>query len=424
VLLAVCLAAAAFGGQVKAPVAAGETLTLDKCIAVALERQPALASAREAVSSERALVRQAEAGYYPQIFASTSASKSSRGSATSFGITTPPVTFNYYSVGVSLSQNVFDFGKTASQVRIQKLGVEASMTDLRSSEDTVVYNVKQAYYGVLAAKRSRDVAAEAVNQYKLHLDQAKGFYEVGTAPKYDVTKAEVDLGNARISLIKAENGVRLALAALNNAMGIIGTLDYGVEDNLAVRTSEISFDDALARAYDNRPDLKSVEARARAGESSVGLAKKGYLPALNGSAGYNYTGNAFPLARGWNLGLSLSLPVFNGFLTAAQVTEAKASLGILRANAEAVRQTVFLDVQTAFLDVAQAADLIPVAELNVTAAQENFEIANGMYAEGLGDTIQVADAAAALSNAKLAHIQALYDYQIARAGLEKAMGAR
>ena len=106
------------------------------------------------------------------------------------------------------------------------------------------------------------------------------------------------------------------------------------------------------------------------------------------------------------------------------MAQAKASLGILRAGAETLRQTIFLDVQTACLDVVQAADLIPVAELNVTAAQENFDIANGMYAEGLGDTIQLADAAAALSNAKLAHIQALYDYQTARASLEKAMGAR
>ena len=104
--------------------------------------------------------------------------------------------------------------------------------------------------------------------------------------------------------------------------------------------------------------------------------------------------------------------------------ELKTPLTVLRADEEAARLVVFLDVETAFLNLQQAQDLIPVAKLNVTAAQENLDIANGEYKEGLGSPIQVADAEANLSNAMLAYIQSLYDFQIARASLEKAMGSR
>ncbi len=413
------------GGPQGGPVIAkGQVLSLDKCIAIALERQPQILAARGTAEADRALVREAESAYYPQINWLTSVSRTARGAATNFGITTAPRTFNFYSTGLSLSQNVFDFGRTAAQVSVDRFNYRAALTDVENTTETIVLNVKTAYFGVLAAVQSRDVAAEAVKQYQLHLDQAQGFYDVGTAPKYDVTKAQVDLGNARINLIKAENGIKQALAALNNAMGITGTLDYTVEDVTGPTEETISFDDALARAYANRPDLKSAVARRQAGESSVSLAKRAYFPSLGGSAGWNYTGNEFPLSRGWNIGLSLNVPVFNGFLTAAQVSQAKSQLTVLRADEDAARLTVFLDVETAYLNLQSAQDLIPVAKLNVTAAQENLDIANGEYKEGLGNPIQVADAEANLSNAKLAYIQALYDFQIARASLEKAMGSR
>jgi outer membrane protein len=334
------------------------------------------------------------------------------------------VTFNSYSTGLNLSQNIFDFGKTPAQVRIQKLTSSAAASDIETASQQAVFDVKQAYFGVLQARRNTAVVEDAVKQYELHLDQAKGNYEVGLAAKYDVTKAEVDLGNARVNLIKARNAVKLALATLNNAMGVIGTLEYDVADSLSFEAYGVSFEDALAEAYKNRPDLTSLVARRQAAESSITLAKKGFFPVLSGSASFDYAGNAFPLARGWSLGLSLDVPVFNGFQTTAQVAQARANLNVVRANEESLRQSIYLAVQQAYLNLKEAEELVPVDKLNVTAAQENFDIANGSYKEGVGDPIQVADASAALISAKIAYIDALYQCKVARATLEQAMGLR
>jgi outer membrane protein TolC len=130
------------------------------------------------------------------------------------------------------------------------------------------------------------------------------------------------------------------------------------------------------------------------------------------------------MEHGWNVGAVLSFPVFSGFLTKYQVEEAKANLDVLRANEEALRQQVFLDVQQAYLTLRAAEEAIPTAKLGVEQAQENLDIANGRYAAGVGNPIEVTDAEVSLANARLAYIQALYADRVAQASLEKAMGQR
>jgi outer membrane protein len=402
----------------------GESLNLERCIGIALKRQPAIVAAMSTANASQSKIGEAKANYYPQIDWTSSAGRTSVGTRTSFGFETRSVIYNSYSTGVTLNQNIFDFGKTASQVKIQKLNYDSSLSDIENVSDQIILNVKQTYYGVLQAKRNRDVSADTVKQFQQHLDQAKGFYEVGTHPKFDVTKAEVDLSNAKLNLIKAENAFRIAVANLNNAMGVPDAPEYEVEDNLSFKKYGITFDDAVSKAYQNRPDLKSIIVKKQAAENSVELAKKDYYPVLTGTAGYDYAGNTFPLQKGWNIGATFSFPVFNGFLTKYQVEEAKANLNVLSANEESLKQNIFLEVQQAYLNLKEAEDSIPTAELGVKQAEENFEIANGRYTAGVGNPIEVTDAEVLLLNAKLSYIQALYNYKVSQSSLEKAMGMK
>jgi outer membrane protein len=402
----------------------GESLNMERCKEIALKMQPAIIAAMSTADASRSRIGQAQANYYPQIDWTSNASRTSTGTRSSFGFQTRSVIYNSYSTGLNLNQNIFDFGKTAAQVKVQRLTYNSSLSDLETVSEQIIFNVKQAYYGVLQANRNRDVAADTVKQFQQHLDQAKGFYEVGTHPKFDVTKAEVDLSNANLNLIKAENAVKIAIANLNNAMGVPDAPEYILEDNLSFQKYNITFEDAMTKAYKNRPDLMSIILKKQAAESSIKLAKKGYFPVLTGTAGYDYAGNIFPLERGWNIGATLSFPIFSGFLTKYQVEESKANLNVLTANEESLRQTVYLDIQQAYLNLKQAEDSIPTAELGVKQAEENFEIANGRYAAGVGNPIEVTDAEISLLSAKLSHIQALYDYKVSLASLEKAMGVR
>jgi len=403
-----------------------ESLNLERCVEIALKKHPNIIAALSTVDISQSKIGQAKANYYPQLNWLSGYSKLSSVSGTRSQFSSSSNhSFDEYSSNVTLSQNIFDFGKTATNVKIQRLNLDSSRSDLENVTDQIIFNVKQAYYGLLQAKRNRDVAAETMKQFELHLEQAKGFFQVGTKPKFDVTKAEVDLSNAKLNLIKAGNALRVARVTLNNTMGITVAPDYYVIDNLTFKKYEIEFVKALEMAYSNRPDLRSVIAKKEAAGESIELVKKDYYPSLSGNASYNWSGEKVSsLDSGWTVGATLTFPIFSGFLTKYQVEESKANLNVLKANEESLRQGVFLEVQQAYLNLQDAEERIPTAELAVRQAEENLDIANGRYAAGVGNPIEVTDAQVAYTSAKTAYIQALYDYKVAQSSLEKAMGVR
>lgn len=415
----------------------GELLNLERCIELALKKHPNIAASAGTVDVNLSKVKEAKASYYPQLDLSAGYSRVSPLSGSSYSSAGDQTTgqsssqstaqsynsYDYYSGSATLKQTIYDFGKTSSQVKVQALTLDSSRSDLNNVEQQTVFNVQQAYYGVLKTKHNRAVAEETVRQYQQHLKQAKGFFEAGTKPKFDVTKAEVDLSSARLNLIKAENALRIAIVTLNNALGIPDAPEYTIEDNLSFKKYDVNFNNAIEQAYANRPDLRAAIAKKKAAEESIALAKKGYYPALSGSATYTKGGKSFPLDNGWNAGLTLSIPLFSGFLTKNQVEEARANLRTLAANEEALRQAVFLELQQAYLNLKEAEERIPAAELALKQARENLDIANGRYAAGVGSPIEVTDAEVSLSNANTAYIQALYDYRVSYASIEKAMGA-
>lgn len=413
----------------------GDMLTLERCIEIALKMQPTIVASSSTVKVNESRVGQARANYYPQINWSSSYQRispasggsrnlSSSGGASGFSIGATDDSFDQYFTGFNLSQLIYDFGKTPAQVKIQNLNLDSSRSDLRNTIDQIVFTVKQAYYGVVQAKYNKLVAEDTVKQTQQQLDQAKGFYEVGTKPKFDVTQAEVNLSAAKLNLIRNENAFKIAIVTLNNVMGLPDAPEYTIDETMTFEKYEITFEDALSMAYQNRPDLQSLVFRRQAAESSVGLAKTGYYPVLTGNAAYSWSGEQFPLEHGWDVGAALSFPIFSGFLTKYQVQEAKANLDVIKANEESLKQTVFLEVQEAYLTLRAAEDAIPTAKLRVEQAKENLDIANGRYAAGVGNPLEVTDAEVGLANARTAYIQALYIDKVAQASLEKAMGMK
>jgi outer membrane protein len=417
----------------------GETLNLERCIEIALKKQPGIAAAVGNVDVNKSLVGQAKSGYYPQInwsssynrvspasnrnFFTTGGSTGSSGGVISSGGRSG--SFDEYSTGFGLNQLIYDFGKTPSEVNIQNLTLDSSRSDLKNTTDQIILTVKQAYYGVVQAKYNVLVAQDTVKQTSQHLEQAKGFYEVGTHPKFDVIKAEVDLSNAQLNLIRNQNALRISIVALNNAMGIPDAPEYSIDENMPFARYEMTLEEALTKAYKNRPDLKSIVSKRQAAERSIGLARTGYYPVLTGNASYSWSGEKLSsLEHGWDVGAALTFPLFSGFQTKYQVEEARANLNILKANEESLKQTIFQEVNEAYLTLRAAEDAIPTAKLGVGQSQENLDIANGRYKAGVGNPIEVTDAEVGLANSRTSYIQALYADKVAQAALEKAMGVR
>jgi outer membrane protein TolC len=404
----------------------GELLNLERCIEIALKMQPDIVAAKNTVTATETKIGQAKANYYPQINWIAGYTRYAPVPSTSnrFSGTVSRHSFDLYSTYIALNQTIFDFGKTPTQVKIQNLNFDSSRSDLENITEQLVFLVKQAYYGVVQARYNKIVAEDTLKQAEQHLEQAKGFFEAGIRPEFDVTKAEVDLSRAKLYLISAENAVQISIENLNNTIGISEAPKYVLDENISLLKYEITFEDALKRAYKNRPDLQSLIAKKTASEESIELAKKDYYPQLTGSASYEWAGETFPLEQGWNVTAVLSFSVFSGFLTKYQVKESKANFNVLKAVEDSLRQKIFLEVKEAYLTLRAAEDAIPTAKLGVEHAKKNLDIANRRYAAGVGNPIEVTDAEESWANARTSYIQALYDDKVAQGRLEKAMGVR
>jgi outer membrane protein TolC len=399
-------------------------LTLNQCIETALSKNQTILASMYGVDVNRSRVGEARNNYYPQLTASAAYTRIDPLSSqtNTFGSS---AAYDQYTSSITLNQNLLDFGKTSQQVDISKYNLESARSDLNTTQDAVILSVKQSYYGVLKARRDRDVAADVLKQFQLHLDQAKGFYDVGTKARIDVIKAEVDLSNAKLSLINAENALSIAWVTLNNVMGTPDAPESAIEDNLSFQHYAITLEEAKARAFENRSDLKSIISKRQAAEANISYARSGYYPVLSGFASYNWAGETTStMEHSWNAGVLLTVPLFSGFLTVHQAAEAKSNLYILKANEESLRQQIQLDVRQAYLNLQAAEASIATAELASAQAKENLDLANGRYTAGVGSPIEVSDAFATYVTAQANYTSALSNYKIDQATIEKAMGAR
>jgi len=397
---------------------AGETLTLARVIAITRLNQPAILAAQKNIKANESRVGQEESQYYPQIDGNGSFSRMKKAILGAH----LDSTYDYQTVGVSGSQMLYDFGRTSTRVKIQETNLDSARAELNNADELSVFNTKIAYYDVLKAARNKEVAVETVKQFEQHLDQAKGFFAAGVKPKYDVTKAEVDLSSAKLLLIQAENSVRLAKVNLNNTMGLPDAPEYQLEDNLVFTPFTLPFDQALPLALSYRPDLKALTLKHEAAKQSIDLARKGYAPSISGNAGAGYNGEPDTMNDEWNVGVAFTVPIFNGNLTRHQIGEAQANADILAANVTSLRQTIHKQVEQNYLNLQEAEERIATTKLAIQQAVENSAIATGRYNAGVGNPVEVTDADTLLVQAKASHIRALYDYRIAQTIIEQSIG--
>jgi TolC family type I secretion outer membrane protein len=404
-------------------------LTLRDCIDTALKNQPQIRVAQQNVNAGRGRETQAVSPFFPQVSASTGYSENrSLGGAFGESIT------KSYTTTLSVNQLLYDFGKTDNALDAARWGTRSSQRDLERTIQEVILNVKQAYYSLLAAKKLVEVAQKTIEQTEGHLKQAQAFFRAGSKPRFDVTRAEVEVNSAKLGLINAQNSVRIRTIVLNNAMGIDPGQATAIEDRLPAVPAITTLEGAQADALKNRPELLKAEADIEAAKARLRAEESNYFPTLSANGAYNWaTGtqdlgefNGVPLVGkvqdSWNAGVMVTVPLFQGGLTRGRVSEARANLIAIEVQRDATRQSILLEVNQSYADMESAKVRIDVMESSLQKARENLEIAQGRYEAGFGPYLEVTDAQLSAVNAETDHVQALYDYYLAAARLLKATG--
>ncbi len=402
------------------PDVTGRLLSLPEVIAIAMGTQPEIQARLSDYDAARSRVFQAISPMLPQLNGFWDLARARTTSNVGGNFVDFEDTFT--TARLTLSQLLFDFGKNLATTETASRLADVAKEDIEVQRDVIILAVKDAYFNLLFAKRIIRVAQQALDRAELNLRSARGFYEVGTRPKSDVTRAEVDVANARVDLIRANNAERLARVALNTNMGIAVDSPTEVEEILTYDPFVIDHASLLSEARRGRPEYRQAKLRVEAADAQLRREFRNFFPDLTGNASVGAT--TPDLLQLWSLGVTLNWNIFDGGSKIARYREATATLKAAQARVRVTELDIWRAVEEASLNIQETEERIQAAQKAVESARENFRLAQGRFDAGVGTIIELTDAQLALTQAQFTEAQAVNDYRINVARLERALGRR
>lgn len=440
----------------------GDILNLNDCISIALNNNPAIKNARYNYGISKSSVGVARSEYFPTIGVGTGYNFNDTSGKR---VTTNT---NAYSVEATISQLIWNFGKTNANIKMQKFYLIADEYNFYNTVRQTTFDVKQKYYEVLAARATVLINKAYVDINERNYQRTKAYFDEGLKSKIDLVNAEVTLSDSKIQLVQAQNNYKNSLVNLNNSMYLVNAPTYSisgneifndVKDNVApvdltqisktpakessklpvnvndakltssVETLELltdykvdefpySFEECIKMAYKNRADLKAYNSTLDAVKENLVYVKRNYYPSISATAGYGFRDTNS--TNSFNVGVNLSSSV-NIMNQKYKVDAAKYQVDIAENSLNQLNQDIFFEVQNAYINMVELEKQIPLLAVKVRQTLENYELAEGRYYVGLGDYIQLQDAKVNYNNAQCSYIETIYKYNVARANLESVI---
>jgi len=424
----------------------GEKLTLERAIQLTLRNHPrGLEMKSEAVAANER-VGEARAALLPQVYSAAEYLRSTdnpignttylnpgfipritgtlHGAPASAAQSLSTSTTNNYLGGVAVQQYLFDFGRVRGLIEQRDDEAQVASFQSQATELDLVFEAAQRYFALLAAGQKVKVYQKAIEQRSEQLHAAQVKASANLTPQIDVLTAQAALTRARTDLLEASDQQDIARVALNNAMAIDRNApDYELAEVLTYKPVSGSLESFFSSAIALRPDLRALEAEARAAGAQIKQARSDYYPSMGATAGYSAMGTGLPAANNFNAGIVVIWPIFNGFATEHQVDEAKATQNAIRYSIEDLEQRVWLDVKSAYLELQTSVERIHQAEATLAASSGQLELADKRYNAGLGNIIELTDAERFYIQDDSAYVDALYGYSVAKATLDRVTGA-
>ncbi len=439
----------------------GSVLSLNDCITIALKNNPSVKNARYNYGISKANVNIARSEFFPTVGVGTGYNYSNVDTKR-YATNT-----NVYSVEATLNQLLWNFGRTNANIRMQKFYLIADQYNFDNTVRETIFNVKQRYFEVLAARATVIINKAYVDINERNYLRTKAYFDEGIKSKIDLVNAEVTLSDSKISLVQSENSYKNSLVNLNNAMYltnapsylISSTEGFNIKDNVApvdltkitkptdskiaevpvsvtdakllssVEKLEIlndynltdfpyTFEECIKMAYENRADLKAYNSTLDAVKEHLLYVKRNYYPSLSATAGYGFRDTNRTSSVNVGVNLSSSVNIMN---QKANVDAAKLQVDIAENSLNQLNQDIYFEVQNAYINMIELEKQIPLLAVKVRQTLENYELAEGRYYVGLGDYIQLQDAKVNYNNAQCSYIETIYKYNVARANLESVI---
>lgn len=317
-------------------------------------------------------------------------------------------------ISISATKIIYSGGKIESLIDQAEANKQISLNDLEKEKQKIIYKVTEAYYQILQTEGIERVSAQAVKQMQAHLKSSEALLKEGMIAPIDLNQIKSQLSNLEHNLIKAENGHKLTMYNLNSIIWIDLNTELVLENNLSYEPCEINLEQALIQARENRPEIMNIAQQRRIMEEMVDVAKSNRRPQVIFSAESGIIG--------WQAMIVAEYSFLDGGVNKAKIDQAEINLAQVDQSEQQVQQLIEFEVRSAYLNMKEAEKLIKVAEEGIKNSQESFRIAQVRYNEGIATNTEVIDAQSTLIEAETNHLNALYDYNINRAALIKAMG--
>ena len=410
------------------PCAAQDTqnLSLADAEKVAIQNHPQIQAAGYLAIAAQAKVTQARSAYYPQAVGSLTGVESETNSRISAGALNNPIIFDRYANGVAVNQLVTDFGRTHELVKSSSLHAAAQKENVVTSRADVLVNVDRAYYSVLRAQAVLRVAQETVKNRQLVSDQITALEQNKLKSGLDVSFANVDLAQAQLLLIQAQNGVEGSYADLSAALGYSDEKTFTLAEEPAPPAPSPNVSELISQALQNRPELISRRLDVSSAQSYATAERDLWLPTVSavGAAGLapvhqDLLGDRYAAA-----GFNVNIPLFNGHEFGALRAEANAQAQAQEQYLRDLQNGIVREVRKAWLESNAAYQRLSVTDQLLAQATQALDLAQQRYKLGLSSIIELSQAQLNMTQAEITQASAKYDYETAISALNYQIGAR
>ena len=410
--------------------------TLDKAISQALENSYKLKARNERIEQATDIMKQARADFLPKLGTAYSYNRLSEPpisrSSTLFGTNIPLVvgTEDNYRWTWFLRQPLFTGFALTSSYRLAELGIDQSQLESALEKLDLVLRVKEAYFNILGADKAVEVAETTVESLTQTVKVARSFFEVGMIPINDVLKAEVELASAEQSLVRGRNLAQTTRSNFNTVLVRPVNAPVEVEDILVYKPEEGQYDTLEKKAFDNRPEIKILDVNILQADQQIRLAKSKYYPEI--SFTYQYIsegdeaavkGSRYVDANHWEALVVANWTFWEWGKTYFAGREKESLKRQLTETKADVEDGIRLQVKQAVLDLDSPAKNIPTTQKGVDAGEENLRVNAERYKAQVSTITDLLDAQTLLARARLDYYRALYDHNLAKARLDRAVGS-
>ncbi len=418
-----------------APAAAGNAapiqrprLTQADAEKMAIKNNPRVSVARLLALVQHQIVRETRAAELPTGVATITAEDAKDASRISSGSLTASSLFEHAGAGGGFTQLITDFGRTGNLVASSKLQEKAQNANALGTTEDIVLAADQAFFNALQAQALLKVAEQNVTTRQTTETQISELTKNKLKSTLDLSFADVNLSQAKLLLLDAQNNVDSTMAALDAVLGLDRQVTYDlVGDNTAVTVPPADADQLLQLAFQQRPDLQALTYSQQAAVKFSHAQRDQMLPSISaaGTAGSVPIRPAEYYSSNWwgGIGVNMNIPVFNGFLYSAQAKEASIRAQAAAEEARDLRDKIARDVRTAWLAANTAYQRVTVSEELLKEANLALQLAETRYRLGLSSIVELSQAQFQQTDAAIGNTDAQYQYRLALATLNYETGA-